>query len=43
MTTIFILSLPIVIVLVLVVVGIVSLKKARGTKDKSSNEHPTNW
>ena len=36
-------AFPLLIVIVLVVVGIVSLKKARGTKDKSSNEHPTNW
>jgi len=31
------------IVIVAVVVGIVSIKKARGAKDKSSNDHPTNW
>ena len=36
-------AFPLLIVIVIVVVGIVSIKKARGTKDKSSNEHPTNW
>ena len=41
MTTLF--PLLLLIVIVPVVVGVVSLKKARGTKDKSSNEHPTNW
>jgi len=36
-------AFPLLIVIVLVVVGIVSIKKSRGTKDKSSNDHPTNW
>ena len=35
--------LPLLIIIVLAVVGAMLIKKNKGTKDKSSNNHPTNW
>ena len=35
--------LPLLVIIVLAVVGAMLIKKNQGTKDKSSNNHPTNW
>ena len=35
--------LPLLIIIVLAVVGAMLIKKNQGAKDKSSNNHPTNW
>ena len=42
-TTLILQMLPLLIIIVLVVVGIKLIKKKQGAKDKSSNDHPTNW
>lgn len=41
--TLILQMLPLLIIIVLAVVGVMSIKKNQGTKDKSSNDHPTNW
>jgi len=42
--TLILQMLPLLIFIVIVIVGmIMALKKNQGTKDKSSNDHPTNW
>ena len=40
--TLILQMLPLLIIIVLTVVGVMSIKN-QGTKDKSSNDHPTNW
>ena len=43
-STLILQMLAFLILIVIVVVGIIMLlKKNQGTKDKSSNDHPTNW
>ena len=41
--TLILQMLPLLIIIVLMVVGVMSIKKNQGAKDKSSNDHPTNW
>ena len=42
-TTLILQMLLLLIIIVLVVVGITLIKKNQGAKDRSSNDHPTNW
>ena len=41
--TLILQMLPLLIIIVLAIFGAKLIKKKQGTKDKSSNNHPTNW